>query len=172
MALGKGVGDTRPGGHMCYGRRTRLNCRWKGGRPAAVFSLSDSSQKGHSPEDLVSWPSLHPLKDPGQRQAACSGSWREGPPGHGDTQKRSGGLQRPVLGTKDGTDQSARSLFRPRRLPMGPKGESPQGSAAVRVCIGRGGDTMQPTLRPREIKWKQPGKRLQAESWRLKIQHI
>lgn len=30
---------------------------------------------------------------------------------------------------------------------MGSKGESPQGSAAIRVCVG-GGDIMQPTLSP------------------------
>lgn len=36
---------------------------------------------------------------------------------------------------------------RPRRPPMDPKGESPQGSAAVTVCGG--GDMTQPTLRPR-----------------------
>lgn len=62
----------------------------------------------------------------------------------GCTWKHSGGLQRPVLEAKNGTDQSALGIwrntsvfppFRPRRPPMGPKGESPQGLAAVTVCV-------------------------------------
>lgn len=59
---------------MCCRRGTRLNRRWKGGHPAAVFSPRDSGQKGHNPEDLVSRPSFRPLKDPDQKQAARSGS--------------------------------------------------------------------------------------------------